>query len=307
MTNTIKNRLWINLALAACVAILTLILWLNPGKTPPQSVSLSNLEKAEVQSIHIRIGANPPIILQRGDMDWRLTQPFDIAANTSRVNAILNLLTTHAFARYPADELELEEFGLLPPAAVLRFDGAEFDFGATDPLSRKRYVLHNDALYLVEDFIYPLLSTNIGGLVSNKVIPATSTITGFELRDFSLTRGGSGGWTMLPDNPNLSADDLQEWINEWLNAQAIFVQYRPLPDLDDNQFVTLHFENGDSIRYRVLNDGNEPGLYRSDLGLRYSLNREIFNGLITGPLPIVEEFDHDSMIKADARPPGAST
>lgn len=299
MSGTIKNRLWINLALVAGIAVLGLILWLNPGKALPQSPPLGTLEKSDVRSIHIRVDAKPPIILERHGADWQLVEPFNIAANTSRVNAILNLLTTHAFARYSADELNLEEFGLLPPAAIVRFDRAEYDFGAADPLSRKRYVLHDDALYLVEDFIYPLLNTDIGGLVSNKLLPASGAIAAFELQGFSLTRGDNGGWNLRPDNPDLSADNLQAWVNEWSAAQAILVQYRPLPSKPGNsQSITLRFENGDSIRYQAVGNSDEPALYRAEPGLRYSLSRAMFNSLVTGPLPAAA--DPDAMIKASA-------
>src|SRR5690606_1572391 len=103
-------------------------------------------------------------------------------------NVILNLLTSYATSHYPAGQLDLEEFGLLPPAAVVRFDLAEFDFGATDPLSGKRYVLHDSVLYLIEDFIYPILNTDIGGLVSPQLVPASSPVTAFELANFRLHR-----------------------------------------------------------------------------------------------------------------------
>lgn len=305
MANTIKTRLWTNIALIAGVAILALILWLNPGKIPQQSVPLSTLNKSEVKSIEIFVGAKPPVKLKKRNGDWQLVEPFNITANTSRVNAVLNLLTTYAVSQYPAAELNLEEFGLLPPEAVIRFDQAEFDFGGTDPLNRKRYVLHNRTLYLIEDFVYPLLNTNIGGLVSQKLVPATNLVTGFELTGFSLSRTSSG-WDIQPPSPRLSTDNLQEWVNEWLNTQAILVQHRPLSALESQQFVTVRFEHGGNIRYRILDADDESALYRADLGLLYSLSRTTFNSLITRPLPLAEEFDPGSMIKVDALPPGAS-
>ncbi|HEX7026605.1 MAG TPA: hypothetical protein VF268_05140, partial [Gammaproteobacteria bacterium] len=193
-----------------------------------------------------------------------------------------------------------------PPAAVIQFDGAEFDFGATDPLSGKRYVLHNHTLYLIDDFIYPMLHADIGALVSRRLIPASSPVTGFELANFRLLRSDNSNWEIHPENPNLSAVDLQTWIDDWLGAQAILVEQKPMSG-KDSEFVTVYFEKGNSIRYRILNRGEEPALYRDDLGLQYSLGRETFYNLVTGPLPMTDEFDPDSMIKVDAPPPGAST
>jgi hypothetical protein len=158
-------------------------------------------------------------------------------------------------------------------------------------------VLHDSVLYLIEDFIYPILNTDIGGLVSPQLVPASSPVTAFELANFRLHRSDSGGWNIQPGNPNLSADDLQTWVDDWLTAQAILVQRQPLSGTDNGQFVTVYFENGDNIRYRILDRGDEPVLYRDDLGLQYSLGREIFYSLVTGPLPIADEFDPDAMIK----------
>lgn len=298
MTNTVKNRLWINLALITGIGALALILWLNPGNTPPPSAPLGTLAKADVQSIHIHAGTRPPIMLDRHGADWQLVKPVDIAANTSRVNAILNLLTIHAVAQYNADELNLEEFGLLPPAAVVQFNQAEYDFGAADPLNRDRYVLHDGVLYLIEDFIYPLLNTNLGALISNKLVPASGRLTAFELEDFKLTRAGNGGWNPTPDIPDLSADDLQAWVNEWLNARAILVRYGPPPPPESNRFITLHFESGDSIQYQVVANGDEPALYRADPGLQYSLGRDLFNTLVTRPQPGTGNPDSEPMIQA---------
>ncbi|HEX7028093.1 MAG TPA: hypothetical protein VF268_12700, partial [Gammaproteobacteria bacterium] len=115
MSDTLKTRLWINIALVAGAVLLALILWLNPGKTPDY-VPLSKLDKSSIKLIDIRTGTKPQITLEKHDSDWLLVKPFSIAANTSRVNAILNLLTTYADAYYPAGQLDLDQFGLLPPA-----------------------------------------------------------------------------------------------------------------------------------------------------------------------------------------------
>lgn len=298
MTNAVKTRLWINLALIAGIGVLALILWLNPGTAPPPSTPLGTLAKADVRSIYIRVGARPPVMLERRGADWQLVEPIDVAANTSRVNAILNLLTTHAVARYNAGELNLGEFGLLPPEAIVHFNEVEYDFGAADPLNHKRYVLHDGALYLIEDFVYPLLNTNLGALVSNKLVPAAGMLTALEFEDFMLTRAGNGGWNPSPDMPGLSADDLQAWVNEWLNARAILVQYGPLSNPGNGRFVTLRFESGDNIQYRVVDDGDEPALYRAEPGLRYSLGRDLFNALVTRPRPGTEDPGSEPIIQA---------
>lgn len=295
MTNILKTRLWINLALLAGIAGLALLLWLNPGKTPRPSVPISALNKSDVQTIDILIGDRPPIALEKHGDDWQLVEPFHIAANTSRVNAILNLLTTHAAVRYPAEHLDLEEFGLLPPAAVVRFDRAEFDFGAAAPFNGKRYILHDNVLYLIEDFIYPMLNTDLGALVSRQLVPASNRVSGFELSSFSLHKT-SGGWSIQPENPNLSADDLQAWVDTWLTAQAVLVRHQPLPAANNRRFVSVRFDNGNSIRYQIFDQGEEPILYRTDPDLQYSLSPAIFHNLVNDPLPTAMEFDPDSMI-----------
>lgn len=159
-----RRRLYINLGLAAGLLLLAAVARLAPEPRATYFTPFAHIDPDTVSRIEILVPQQPPVLLQRQD-GWIASAPPGAALDPQRLRNLLNILNESVTQAYSAAELDLKEFGLDPPAAVLKLDGYTFEFGAGEPLSGRRYVLHENKLYLLTDTHYPLLSRGIGNLL----------------------------------------------------------------------------------------------------------------------------------------------
>ena len=78
-----KPRILLNLALAALVAVLILLVWLKPRPTAQTEFKLSTLASASINRIAIEKPGQPAIVLQKNPAGWRLSAPFQARAERS--------------------------------------------------------------------------------------------------------------------------------------------------------------------------------------------------------------------------------
>ncbi|HEX5055151.1 MAG TPA: DUF4340 domain-containing protein [Gammaproteobacteria bacterium] len=171
-----KRSLYINLGLAAGLLLLGAVAWLAP---PPRAANLkpfAYIDAERLSRIEISVPRQPPALLERHNGMWIVSDSPDVALDQQRLRNLLNLLNETVTQEYGIAGLDLKEFGLDTPAAILKLDDYEFRFGASEPVSRRRYVVHAGKLYLLPDTHYPLLSRGIGNLVLQP--PATGNTTG---------------------------------------------------------------------------------------------------------------------------------
>lgn len=166
-----SRSLYINASLLAGVLGLAAILWLAPepdaGLKP-----FAHINPDTISRIEIIVPQQPAALLQRLDGEWRVPGDASARLDAQRLRNLLNILNVAVEQEYTAANFNLQEFGLEPAAAILKINDETLYFGATEPLSRRRYVLYGPKLYLLADTHYPLLSRGIGNLLS--AIPATT-------------------------------------------------------------------------------------------------------------------------------------
>lgn len=160
-----RRRLYINLGLAGGLLLLAAAVRLAPEAPEPDSRPFAHIKADALSRIEILVPRQAPVLLQKRDGGWIVPATPEAALDPRRLRNVLNILNEAVTQSYAAAELDLKEFGLDPPAAVLKLDGHVFEFGASETLSRRRYVLHGDRLYLLTDTHYPLLSRGLGNLL----------------------------------------------------------------------------------------------------------------------------------------------
>jgi hypothetical protein len=167
-----KRSLYINLGLAAGLLLLAAVAWLAPAPRAATFKPFAYIDAERLSRIEISVPRQPLVLLERRNGAWIVSGSPDVALDQQRLRNLLNLLNSSVAQEYAAAGLDLKEFGLDAPAAVLKLDGYEFRFGASEPAGARRYVLHAGKLYLLPDTHYPLLSRGIGNLVLQP--PATT-------------------------------------------------------------------------------------------------------------------------------------
>lgn len=172
------RSLYINLGLTAGLLLLAAAVWLAPAPREPYFKPFAHIDAEKLSRIEILVLQQPPALLQRQSGAWIVPDAPDAALDPQRLRNLLNILNESVTQAYDAGGLDLKEFGLEPPAIVLKLDDHDFRFGASEPLSRRRYVLYASKLYLLTDTHYPLLSRGLGNLILQQPAAGNGSVQG---------------------------------------------------------------------------------------------------------------------------------
>lgn len=263
-------RSLINVVLLLLVAGLAALAYLRPGTEAPADMPLTGLDPAQVRSIRID-NARGRIELVRSDGGWRLREP-DLRADAFQIGILLDLLQSRSERRYPLTEIEPADIGLDPPRVALQYDDTEIRLGNTEPLQDLRYAQHGDQVHLIQDRVPHLLTAGPTDLASRRLLPEGAELERLKLPEFTLTRTGTGGWDISPARPGVSADALQQLVDAWRSAQALWVREDSGGDTRNGVEVTL--AGGARIRFGIRRSESDFVLVRQDPGLEYHLGTQ---------------------------------
>lgn len=219
------SRLVTNLILLVIVVTLGAFIYLTRNDDVVDH-RLTKLDPQSVTQISI-IHNGRDVELKKTDKHWRMLKPDNIDANDFRVGSVLNILSTDSFGSYDPAKLTLSEYGLDKPKTSILFDNGKrkIEFGINNPINHSRYVLVNGKVHTISDQFYPLISSQVGTLVSPNLLPRGAEITRIELPDQTLSKD-KVGWSST--NAKLTTDAIQKLVNAWKDAQAFGVHtYQP--------------------------------------------------------------------------------
>ncbi len=263
-----STRNILNLVLLAVVGILVLFVIYEPGKQEKVKQTLSRLDKNTVNKITItRTGVKDVVLVKQGD-NWRMQAPYELAANNFKAENLLDLLGLESDVQYPLDKLDVKTYGLDKPRASITYnDKHRFEFGTTEPLKRRRYIKHNNTLYVVADIFYHRMSLNETDYLDHSILPGNKPINKLVLPAFTLSLH-NGSWRMKPEPKSYSNDQANELIENWKLSQAISI--RKFTGKPGKQKARVFLEGPDKPMDFYITS-NDKGFYlaRPDLGLEY--------------------------------------
>lgn len=145
----------INLALLAFIIAVALFLVLTTRDDTARSpVRVTGISGGGISRISIRREGKENIDFIRDGGTWRMTSPRQAGVNSSRIDAMLDVLQARSYAQLHAGEYDLQRFDLKEPAAVLMLDGHTIYFGGTNPLEDRRYIMYEDTIHLINDGLF---------------------------------------------------------------------------------------------------------------------------------------------------------
>ncbi|MEN8179061.1 MAG: hypothetical protein ABFS39_10620 [Pseudomonadota bacterium] len=147
-----SRRSLINIALFVLAALLGLLIWRLQPEAPP---GLTDLRPEQVYRIQITDRSGGEILLTRQNGAWMLGET---SADAERIEQLLGICSTPSLKHFPAPQGDLQQFGLAPPAILLRLNDLELAFGSNDPLNGWRYVQITDRIHLIGDGFHHHLS-----------------------------------------------------------------------------------------------------------------------------------------------------
>ncbi len=268
--SVIGARLRLNAILLAVLSMLVFVVISEPGKQEEaHRPKLSSIAPRNVNSIRITRPGGENVELHKEAGHWLLKQPFSVRANEARVQALLDFLEDESQDAFPAKDHDLKRFGLAKPALRLRFDDSLFAFGETNPLSGRRYVLHEDTIHLTADTIYPTLTGAAEDLASPRLLEQGTEPVKLTLPNYVLSRGGKGHWKLSSPDPRISSAALQKLVDEWRYAQALTVRRKQ--ERTSQGTIRIEFQAGTAVQFAILAKAPEFILARSDLELEYAM------------------------------------
>lgn len=277
------NRWSINLVLVAIIAGATLLVTLKPGKDDAQKTqaSITTLAMAEISYITVDRADTKPVELALQEKHWRLLKPVPARANRFNISKLLRLLTTQAEASFDAHVDDLNKYGLDRPHAKIRFNTLELLVGNKHPLKNARYVLINTTVHLVPSHLLRVADSSYNEFISGQLFQGLEIIKAIKLPEVSLSEDKQG-WKIRPADDSLSADAINDFVQEWQHASALSVdRYSGKPAL-----ATIRLQlAGDGEQTRVLSLGilsyaPEFILYRKDEKLEYRFPEEVGKRLL---------------------------
>lgn len=272
-----KRALWINVALLAAVAALALFLYLRPQRGEPE-FRLTPLTSSAVNRIRVEIAGQPPVVLERKDVDWIISAPFAARADLFQVQRLLMLLDAKAKERFPATGLA--RFDLNEPYARVTLNDQSFSFGAVNQMSREQYVLTQDGIYLVGLSYGAAVPKDALQFASKQLFGPDEAPAAFEFKEFKLARR-DGKWELSPAGGELSQDDINRWVDEWRLATALAVN--TASGRKALATIKVKRKDGSDLELAVVQREPDLVLARGDQKLEYQFSAEVGRRLLAPP------------------------
>ena len=276
------NRRWIvNLLMLGAVLALALVAYFEPGReTPKAPGKLTDLKPADIQRVHIERKDKPDLVLYREGDRWLIEHAPPLPAERFQVDSLLGLADAEVTRSYAADKLDAAAVGLDPPGAKVRFDDTLLMIGGRDALDGLRYIQVGERIHLVPDIHQYLVEAPFTRYLRRRLFASGETLRALRLPDLTLEQR-DGHWT-LKENPEVSADRLQQFVDRWREASALDV--KPLDDKAQGDRIEIETGSG---RVALVLVEREPELVlaRPDWGIQYHLGRRADSLLKLPPEP----------------------
>lgn len=278
--NPLRSRLLLNLILLLGVlALLALVLWPSSPQPPTTPVTLLSLDSEAITHLRITHPERTEVELERlANGQWQLRRPIDIAANSFRVEALLRVTQLQSLGQFAVSGQALEDYGLATPLVSLELNHGQYrlDFGGHTALDHRRYVRLGHTIHILSDTLFYHLIGDAHGFIAHQLLPEQARIRALHLPGLSLSRE-SGAWQVEPPEALPSADRIQEILDAWRHPGVIQVRaYQGGMGTP----LRVELEDGETLHWLWLTEGEEAALARPELGIQYQLSASSARALL---------------------------
>lgn len=294
-----------NLILFIAVICLSLIAWYQPGLKKVITHYLTSLDADKIHTIVIEREDIGSIKLNKHNNNWNIEAPYQLPANTLRVNTITALADKRSYLQFQVTDAELSRYQLDKPPVSIWLNDHKFVLGNTDPIKQQRYAMNvsdnlasgNNTVHLINGIIFYQLRAALDTFISPALLPPQAKINSISWSDKTLTME-KGSWHLTPEAPEVSSDSIAQLIQFWKQAQASKVETKVALGIDNealihskNIIITLTLPVNEketkieTIQYLIIQDGTQIKLLRTDKQIAYWISPQILK-LITEFIPI---------------------
>ena len=265
-----KSRWVINFLIIVAIVVLTLVARFEPGiERPTGPEPVTGLTIDQVERIRVVRPLRDDLVLNRSATgDWSLGGEPALPADPFQAGALARLAEQKAARSYPVEDLDLAKLALDPPYANIILNDIRVDSGSLEPLQELRYVRVGEHVYLISDIYQHLLDADATQFVRRRLFGETARINELSLPGFRLHKF-DGTWQVDPQQ-TISADVIQQFIDSWQQATALYV--RTAGDSDSGEKITVTLDtSGEAIEFLIVAREPELILRRLDYAIDYRM------------------------------------
>ncbi|MBI3529836.1 MAG: DUF4340 domain-containing protein [Betaproteobacteria bacterium] len=276
-----KSRILLNLTLIAALVALSLYTYFKPWQDAAPSVRLTQLKRDDITRIAIEPRSAAAIKLEKLDGAWRIVAPLTAQAEATQVDRLVDIV--NANAKQKLSNADLSQFDLNPPQVRVTLNDQAIAFGRINDITYEQYVATADGVYLVPPLYGYGISTEVGKLLSRRLLDQGEVPVSFNFGRYRIERDDKGTWTAsgefaaAKDQP-LPQDDFNRWADEWRYTSALSVE--PDKSSRSREQVNVRFKSGRAVTMRIVQKEPDFQLVRSDNGMRYHFGVEVGRRLL---------------------------
>jgi len=273
----------LNLIMLTTIVGLVIFLYIRPQSLEAQEYRISSLPAEAAQSIRI-LHKDTHMVLKKQENHWYLTEPINARADEKKVRQLLEILSAKSEHRFPLTDLD--RFSLDKPNVKLSIDHESFGFGGLTPVTNQQYVATEESVFLISPRYAVMLPSQPVKIVSPALLAETEIPVSFELGDVSIKKHAED-WIINPENIEqpLSQEEINRWVELWQQAIASnLILDSEILHIDDatlaQKEIKISLQNGQKIKFNVLQHGAELFLMRSDEAIGYVFSGNVGKSLL---------------------------
>jgi Domain of unknown function (DUF4340) len=277
----VDKRLWTNISLLALIVLLSAVLLIPDNEDEQNLPQLSDSDPTSIVKIEVIRKDLENFVFNKQNNVWRMNSPQQFLANNARINAMLRLLKAESHSQLNPADVDLKRFDLADPIITMKLNGHVLQFGNTDAIDQRRYVLFDGMIHLTNDFLYAQLTTNAAFFAHKKLLPDDFEISTIQFPENKIELLGNQ-WqmqTLMDINPA----QVKRIVFNWNNAIALSVSKYAVPETESSIIVSS--TNGDTIVFIIVSVEPHLILGRKDSGIQYHLGSDETDKLLLKEAP----------------------
>ena len=215
-------------------------------------------------------------IFKKDDSTWYMQSPLQYKANNARINAMLRILNTESHGQINPVANELARFQLADPKIKIKLNEHLFQFGNTDAIDQRRYILFNGQIHLTNDSLYAQLTTNAAFYANTKLLPTDIDINSIQFPNNQIQLVNDQWQAQNP--VDIEAEQLKRLVFNWTNSQAISVSNYAEPETES--IITIASKDKTIIKFVIVSTEPHLILGRKDIGIQYHMGSDEAENLL---------------------------
>lgn len=252
----------------------------KPNAESEAIYEISHYKLADFNAISVEFPAQAAVTFKKTNNFWYFTAPYETRADQASVQRIMAIIAAKSTTKIVAQDLE--KFGLNQPSIKLKLikadnTTAEFLFGTHNPVNDQQYVLHNNAIYLLDNSYAEAAAAQTIEMVDKSPLKPTEKVVGFDFSHLEQWEDArlnldmvDGKWKVSLANTKPQQDELNEWLDfSWIHNSAKSVEFYTPDRKQSYPYFVIKMQDGSKIHFDKIQESPDLILARPDERLMY--------------------------------------